>query len=291
MSRREFAALATLLVILVITVVWWALALWPLPADAAWLARARLVCFGSSDTGLPDPAGWLALTLQPAILLGIHGAVWGGATAGAIGAISRCRIGRAALAGVALLLVTAGGGAGWRISTASALAGQAAASPAGAVTPLGRDAPPLDLVNQDGDTVTLAQFRGRPVLITFAFAHCETVCPLVVRDVLDAQEQLADLDPVAIVVTLDPWRDLPSRLPHIARQWQLGPDAHVLSGSVARVQDVLDRWRVGRRRDPTTGDLIHSRLVYVLDGAGRIAYAVSAGTEQIVDVARTLAAG
>ena len=48
------------------------------------------------------------------------------------------------------------------------------------------------------------RFRGRPVLVTFAYAHCDTICPLVVGDVLAAQRQLTDRSPAVVVVTLDP---------------------------------------------------------------------------------------
>ena len=74
----------------------------------------------------------------------------------------------------------------------------------------------LALTDQCGREVTLESFRGRPVLVTFAYAHCETVCPLVVADVLAARAPLARDPPAVLIVTLDPWRDTPSRLASIA---------------------------------------------------------------------------
>ena len=50
-------------------------------------------------------------------------------------------------------------------------------------------APALALTDQTGREVTLESSRGRPVLVAFAFAHCETVCPLVVADVMAARRQ------------------------------------------------------------------------------------------------------
>jgi protein SCO1/2 len=139
-------------------------------------------------------------------------------------------------------------------------------------------------VDQHGATVSIAALRGRPVLLTFAYAHCTTVCPIVVQEVVRAQRGLGDVRPVVVVVTLDPWRDTPSRLPAMAQQWGLPADAHVLSGSVPAVEAALDRWSVPRSRDTTTGEVTHPQVVYVLDRDGRVAYSVTGDADAIVEL-------
>jgi cytochrome oxidase Cu insertion factor (SCO1/SenC/PrrC family) len=114
--------------------------------------------------------------------------------------------------------------------------------------------------------------------VSFAFAHCETVCPLIVQDLRDAQTKVAELRPIVVIVTLDPWRDPPARLPAIATQWRLGTEGHVLSGTVAEVERTLDAWQVGRTRDGRTGELTHAGVVYVLDRTGEIAFTLAGGT-------------
>jgi cytochrome oxidase Cu insertion factor (SCO1/SenC/PrrC family) len=153
---------------------------------------------------------------------------------------------------------------------------------------LDRPAPGLRLTDQHGETLTLERFVGRPVLLTFAFGHCETVCPAVVHDVRAAVERLADIAPAVLVVTLDPWRDVPSRLPSIAQQWNLAGEAFVLGGSVEAVEDVLDRWSVPRSRDPSTGDIIHPRLVYIIDSHGKLVYVTSGGADTVAGLLRRL---
>jgi protein SCO1/2 len=141
------------------------------------------------------------------------------------------------------------------------------------------------LTDQSGETFDLARYmdRGRPVLVTFAFAHCETVCPVLVKDVLESQriaDQAPDIDrPAVVVVTVDPWRDTPSRLAHVAHQWGLADDAHVLSGPVDAVLETLDAWQVSTSRNELTGEITHPAVVYVVDRLGRVAFTATGGGE------------
>ena len=72
-----------------------------------------------------------------------------------------------------------------------------------------------------------------------------------------------------IVVTLDPWRDTPERLPALAREWGLDADDRVLSGSVADVERALDALGIGRQRIEQNGDIEHVGAAMILDARGR----------------------
>jgi protein SCO1 len=286
---REGVAAGTLGAILAITITWWALALWPLPDSApAWLLRTRVVCFGSTSSGLPDGGGWLALIGEPVLLLGTLLTVWGDAVAGALRLLARSGRGRGALSVASLTLLALATAAVVRIAGATRPPASAAGLPASASSRLDRPAPPIDLVDQHGARVTLERFRGRPLLVAFVFGHCETVCPLVVDDVLQARRLLGAAAPSAVFVTLDPWRDTPPRLPSLAARWRLEGEALLASGSVAAVEAVLDRWGVARRRDPRTGDVTHGTIVYLVDARGRIAFALTGDAHAIAALARRL---
>ncbi len=294
-ARRGTPALAALAMILVITASWWALALWPLTSAAPqWLARTRLVCFGATIEGLPDAGGWVLLVGQPIGMLLLLYTVWGDEVRGGIRTLLERASGQVTI-GITLAVIFAG------LAGVAARVRDASAEPfvADPTENLGRqltrisDIPPaLALVDQSGGTVTLDAFRGRAVLITFAFAHCETVCPLVVHAALSIRDKLASTDaertPAVLVVTLDPWRDTPSRLPAIAAQWGMTGDAHVLSGPTDEVERALNAWRVPRVRNTKTGDLSHPALVYVIAPNGRIAYVVNGSAEQILAALRAL---
>jgi cytochrome oxidase Cu insertion factor (SCO1/SenC/PrrC family) len=286
--RRGWSRIA-LAGILAVTTVWWALALWPLPATAPeWLSRTRAVCFGSTPSGLPDTQGWMLLFLQPALMLGQAIAIWGRDLAADLGAMTRSRPGRLALAGVAIALLAAAGAAAARVHSATGVAAQAAESSRD--TPgwirVGRVAPPLELVGAGGAPVRLADLRGRPVFVAFAFAHCQTACPRLVHEVLTAQRALPD--PVVIVVTLDPWRDTPSRIESIEERWGMEDDAWVASGSVPQVESTLEAWGIDRSRNPRNGDLVHIPRVFLIDRAGNLAYEADADARLLADLGSRL---
>jgi protein SCO1/2 len=289
-SRRAGIAIAALAAIVAVTGAWWALALWPAgDATPAWVLRTREVCFGTTEDGLPNAGGWVLLIGQPLGMMGFLAVAWGDELrAGFTAAMSRVA-GQLAIGAAAALVVAGLSGAVVRVRTAGLEPFSTGAGDIAAQLTRVNDAPPaLALVNQDGREITLEEFRGRPVLVGFAFAHCPTVCPMIVSDMLNAQRTLADESPVVLIVTLDPWRDTPARLPAMAQQWSLPDGAHVLSGPTEKVERTLNAWRVPRVRNEKTGDIVHPAIVYVLDGNGRIGYAVSGSADAISAAVRAL---
>jgi protein SCO1 len=163
-----------------------------------------------------------------------------------------------------------------------------AATGAAGLTRVNDVAPALSLVDQTGQRVALAGFRGRSVIVAFAYAHCDTVCPQIVSDILTARRELDADPPPVLVVTLDPWRDTPARLAAIARRWGLDGDAHVLSGPPDEVERALNAWRVPRVRNQRTGAISHPAIVYVIGPTGRITYVVSGNASAIAAAVRAL---
>jgi len=286
---RAALALLALLAILLVSAGFWALALWPLTSTAPeWVARTREICFGSARNGLPHAGGWVLLVGEPAGMLLFLIAAWGYELREGLTFLWHRWAGRLALAALIVLIGVGAGAASVRVAQAAA----APFDPAGgrdpelALVPLRGPASELGLVDQHGATVTVDSLRGRPAVVAFVYAHCETVCPLMVHDVLAA----ADGRAVPVFVTLDPWRDTPSRLASIAEAWNLPDDALVLSGEVETVEFVLNRWRVPRVRNERTGELIHPTVAYVLDAHGQMRYQTDA-TEDAVRLALARVAG
>jgi protein SCO1 len=78
----------------------------------------------------------------------------------------------------------------------------------GAVMPNGFRAPDFRLRDQNGDPISMRGFRGKPVIVTFLYTHCEDTCPLQAQTVKGALAELGHEVP-AIAVAVDPPRDTP----------------------------------------------------------------------------------
>ena len=135
-----------------------------------------------------------------------------------------------------------------------------------------RPAPDFELLDQHGETISLKKLRGQTIYLTFAFAHCKTICPTLVHTIKNALNPNEPENVKLLIVTLDPWRDRPSSLPSIAKEWQLPKEARILSGEVSNVTQVHKLYGMPALRDEKTGDISHPGLVFVIDKKGRIAY-------------------
>jgi len=273
--------------ILAVTAAWWALALWPVAEVPRWLEVTRAACFGSEPNGLPAPAGWMLLIGQPPAMLIALMLIAGEALPGAFQRLAAHRPGRLALLGAGCLTLTGLAAAGVRVAGASA-APSAAAVTAGSWFAVDEPPPPLALSGHRGGDLTLADLRGRPALVTFAFGHCTAICPTIVQQVQAARELAPEREASLVIVTVDPWRDTPGRLPSIAARWGLDERAHLLGGTVAQVEETLDQWDVARTRDPLTGEVTHTAPVYLLDRDGRVAYQATAVADTLARLLRTL---
>ncbi len=280
MSRRAGLALLASGLIVVITGSWWALALWPMPAAApVWLARAREICFGNAGDGLPDPGGWVLLVGEPLGMAALLLTIWGDAVREAFGALSRRWPGRILLgaSGAGLLL-----GMRWAAQRVADARGEPFETVASAPVRLDAVPPPLRLLDQTGDTIQLEQYAGRPVVVAFVYGHCETVCPVIVHDLIAGTARLGAKAPELLLITLDPWRDTPARLATIAAAWELPAGAHLLSADVPQVEAVLHAWGVGRSRNATTGEIVHPRLAFLIGESGRITARLDGRAESLI---------
>ena len=272
-APRPGLALISLAVIAAITAMWWALALWPASATLpAWLSRTRTACFGASPGGLPDAAGWMLLIGEPVGMVGVLVAVWSRELTSDLNRLRAQAAWWLFGSGVAIVVILSLGVFGASVARAYATSRGSAATGPSVLTRPHVEVPRIALIDQSGRRVSVADFRGQPVLLTFAFGHCTTVCPTLVADLLAARRAVRRDDVRLVVVTLDPWRDTPERLPSLAAHWNLQPDDHVLSGSVAEVEAALASLGVGHARDEMTGSVEHGATIVLVDQRGRIAW-------------------
>jgi protein SCO1 len=113
----------------------------------------------------------------------------------------------------------------------------------GAVMPRGLKAPDFELENQDGETVSMRELRGQPVIVTFLYTTCEDTCPLQAQTVRGALDELGE-DVPALAIAVDPPRDTPERArAFLSEQRALGRLDFVL-GTRAELERVWDGFYV-----------------------------------------------
>lgn len=157
-------------------------------------------------------------------------------------------------------------------------------------------APPLDtLRNYTGSRFSLAADRGKAVFVTFLYAHCPDVCPLIASDLHNAYAKItpAQRRHVDIVaVSVDPNGDTARTVAAFMHAHQLAGEGRYLLGSARLLVPVWKAWKVGSEKDVSRPDLIdHSALIYGISASGRLStiYPASFEPEEIVhDVAPLL---
>jgi len=133
----------------------------------------------------------------------------------------------------------------------------------GAVMPKGFRAPDFDLRDQDGNPVSMRQFRGKPVIVTFLYTTCDNECPAMAQVVKGALDDLQS-DVPAIAVAVDPPRDNADRArAFLAKQRAIGRLDFVL-GSRSQLARV---WK-GFAIQPQTVSQEHQARFTLVDKRG-----------------------
>ena len=144
--------------------------------------------------------------------------------------------------------------------------------PQGAIRP--PDVPPSDfrLVDQDGETLTLADVRGRVTVVTFLYTTCEDTCPLAAQQIRVALDRLGHDVPV-LAFAVDPPRDTPERAQRFVAEQGLVGRMRFLTGPRAELEK---QWRAYGIQPQGEG-FEHTAHVVLLDrrGVQRIGFPVS----------------
>jgi protein SCO1/2 len=100
--------------------------------------------------------------------------------------------------------------------------------------------PDVQLVRDDGKTVRLPEELndGRPVVLSFIYTSCTTVCPVTSATLAELQRRLgATSNKVHLVsITIDPEQDTPARLREYAKTFNAGPAWQHYTGTLASSQ-------------------------------------------------------
>ncbi len=295
--KYQLGAMGALLIFIWLTtvLVLWGFAFVP-SADFSpeWIARTQYICFGTAANGLPAAQGWILLILGPALLLSFMWATHAEEIYGFSFFLKNWSGTKLILPAFLILFMWEGHWVGKRLTNAYRITSSeklALEVPTGFPKDYPRydkPAPDFKLMNQFGREISLADLRGKTTILTFVFAHCATVCPVLIKDVLDAQNILNRPDVLSVFISLDPWRDTPSGLPDLAKKWKLPIDnSFMLSGSPENISQLQQKFNITSIRNQKSGEITHAAQVMILDKELKIAYTfLNPSVEWLVDAVK-----
>lgn len=128
------------------------------------------------------------------------------------------------------------------------------------------------LTDFHGQARSLADFRGKVVMLYFGFVQCPDVCPTALSRGAAVMQQLGPLatDVQVIFITVDPERDTPDLLREYMASFD--PSFLALTGSADQIKAAADEFRVYYKKVPTGSSytMDHTALSYLFDRQGRI---------------------
>lgn len=141
----------------------------------------------------------------------------------------------------------------------------------------------FNLTDHTGKARTLADFKGKVIVLFFGYSHCPDVCPTTMADLKQAMKLLGSrADEVQVLfVTLDPERDtqavLAQYVPHFDQRF-IG-----LFGTRTQTEQVTKDFKLYAAKVENTGKsgytIDHSAGSYVFDKAGKLRLYVAFGTQ------------
>jgi len=148
-------------------------------------------------------------------------------------------------------------------------------------------APELGLRTWDGRRVTMADYTGKAVLVTFLYVHCPDVCPLIVDNLSRVKDRLGPAGKKlrVVAVSVDPAGDTPAAVKDFLITHHALKDIDYLVGSQGQLAAAWSRWGIGARVDKQNHALIeHSGVIWGIDAKGRRATFYPATGFDVADI-------
>jgi protein SCO1 len=137
----------------------------------------------------------------------------------------------------------------------------------------------FDLTDHNGKPRTLADFKGKALVIFFGYTHCPDFCPTTLAEMAEALHRLGDKakEVQVLFVTLDPERDTSQILAQYVPAFH--PSFLGLTGSAEEVAAVAREFKAVYQKQGGGENytLDHSTGTYVYDPSGRLRLYMSYG--------------
>ena len=132
----------------------------------------------------------------------------------------------------------------------------------------------FELPDQNGQVRTLADFKGKVVVVFFGYTQCPDFCPTTLSEWVQVKNKLGDKATLlqAVFITLDPERDSPELLK--AYMANFDPTFLALIPTLNELPDLAKSFKMYYKKvasnTPGAYTMDHSAGTYVYDTSGRL---------------------
>jgi protein SCO1/2 len=129
-------------------------------------------------------------------------------------------------------------------------------------------APNFSLTDQFGKQVSLAEFKGKPVVLTFLYTNCPDQCPLTAEKLHATLQELGNAAPNVgvLAVSTDPARDTTSAALKFSQSHRMQDYWHYLVGPKSKLAPIWSAYSIYAQPEQQTVN--HSLGLYVIDKQG-----------------------
>ncbi len=131
----------------------------------------------------------------------------------------------------------------------------------------------MAMLDKSGHVRTMADYKGKVVVVYFGYTHCPDVCPTTLAELAQVMHLLkGDAKKVQVImITVDPQRDTPAIMDNYVKAFY--PAFIGLSGTAGQLKKTAESFKVYYAKIPgTTPDnyaMGHSSRIYVIDPKGK----------------------
>lgn len=138
---------------------------------------------------------------------------------------------------------------------------------------------PFSLIDQGGQSLSLADEQNKVVVLTFFDGRCNDICPVVADEIEQADARLGGLAGRVSFVTIntDPDATAVSGLQGVLSKTGLDrlSNWHMLTGPLSELNAVWRSYGVTVTFDTATRTVEHNDVMYFLDGQGRFRFSAT----------------
>lgn len=137
-----------------------------------------------------------------------------------------------------------------------------------------RSVPSFEFLNQDSLLISNKDYEGKVFVVEFFFTSCPSICPIMNKNLVQIQDEFADIDNFGIAsFSITPEYDTPRVLKEYAENYEITDlDWHLMTGNQEKIYQLANEgfYIFAAQKDDAPGGFEHSGLFALIDKNGYV---------------------